>query len=42
MNAAYNYILNVNKGNKVAGLIDGECLEFIRISSKEYVYGRAS
>ena len=40
--AAYNYILNGNKGDKVIGLIDGENLEFIRVSAKEYVYGDSS
>ena len=40
--AAYNYILNGDKGNKIIGLIDGKNLEFIRVSAKEYVYGDAS
>lgn len=41
-NAAYDYILNGDKGDKVVGLIDGKNLEFIRVSAKEYVYGDAS
>ena len=40
--AAYQFILHGDKGNKVVGLIDGRNLEFIRISAKEYVYGRRS
>ncbi len=41
-NAAYNFILRGDKGEKIVDLIDGEKLEFIRISAKEYVYGKAS
>lgn len=41
-NAAYNYILRGDKGNKVIGLIDGQDLEFIRVSANEYVYGKQS
>lgn len=41
-NAAYNYILHGDKGNKIVGLIDGQNLEFIRVSAKEYVYGTQS
>ncbi len=40
--AAYEYILHGYKGSKIVGLIDGENIEFIRISAKEYVYGNAS
>ena len=40
--AAFNFILNGDKGDKVFGLIDGKNLEFIRVSAKEYVYGVAS
>ena len=40
--AAFNYILNGDKGNKIIDLIDGKRLEFIRVSAKEYVYGEAS
>ncbi len=40
--AAYNYILNGEKGNKIVDLIDGKRLEFIRVSAREYVYGEAS
>lgn len=41
-NAAYNYILRGDKGNKIVGLIDGQDLEFIRVSANEYVYGKQS
>lgn len=40
--AAYNYILNGDKGNVITTLIDGEELRFIRVSAEEYVYGKAS
>ena len=40
--AAYNYILNGDKGDKITDLIDGKELNFIRVSAKEYVYGEAS
>ena len=40
--AAYNYILNGDKGNVITALIDGEELRFIRVSAEEYVYGKAS
>lgn len=40
--AAFNYILNGDKGNKIIDLIDGKKLEFIRVSAEEYVYGKAS
>ncbi len=40
--AAYNFILHGDKGNKIFGLIDGKNLEFIRVSAREYVYGRQS
>lgn len=40
--AAYNFILRGDKGSKIADLIDGEKLEFIRISAGEYVYGSDS
>ena len=40
--AAYNYILNGYKGNKIVGLIDGKKLDFIRVSAREYVYGDSS
>lgn len=38
--AAYDYILTGNKGTVVTDLIDGKELKFIRVSAKEYVYGR--
>ena len=41
-NAAYNYILRGDKGNKIVGLIDGQNLDFIRVSANEYVYGKQS
>ena len=40
--AAYNFILNGDKGNKIFGTIDGAKIEFIRVSAREYVYGEAS
>ena len=40
--AAYNFILNGEKGSKVIDLVDGQELEFIRISAGEYVYGANS
>lgn len=40
--AAYNFILHGDKGKKILGLIDGKNLEFIRVSAREYVYGRQS
>ena len=39
---AYEYLLNGDKGRRIETLIDGEPLEFRRISAKEYVYGRQS
>ena len=41
-NAAYDFILNGEKGERVTDIIDGEELQFRRISAKEYVYGTAS
>ncbi len=41
-NAAYDYILNGEKGERVTDIIDGEELQFRRISAKEFVYGTAS
>lgn len=38
--AAYDYILNGEKGQKVTEIIDGKPLEFTRIGAKEYVYGK--
>ena len=40
--AAYDFILNGDKGNKIFGTIDGAKIEFIRVSAREYVYGEAS
>jgi hypothetical protein len=40
--AAYNFILRGDKGGKINEIIDGKPLTFIRISAKEYVYGRQS
>ena len=41
-NAAYDYILHGEKGEHVKDVIDGEELQFRRISAKEFVYGEAS
>lgn len=40
--AAYKFILHGDKGSKIVDIIDGERLEFIRISASEYVYGSDS
>ena len=39
---AYEYLLNGDKGRRIETLIDGEPLEFRRISANEYIYGRQS
>ena len=39
---AYEYLLNGDKGRRIETLIDGEALEFRRISANEYIYGRQS
>ena len=42
-NKAYDYILNGNKNFKfIVDRIEGKRIKFIRISAKEYVYGRNS
>ncbi len=40
--AAYNYLLHGDKGTEIEGLIDGENLDFRRVSAREYVYGTDS
>lgn len=39
---AYDYILHGEKGEEVNALINGKQLEFLRISAREFVYGRQS
>lgn len=41
-NAAFNFILKGDKGERVTDIIDGEELQFRRVSASEYLYGTDS